>query len=403
MRLFEFEGKRLWQQYGIAIPDGRLYSLSDVGFFDIPKSWTSFFLKAQTLTGHRARGELIQLARTAEEAATTAMTLLSKKEQHPELSQILLEQKFEYTTSLYLAITYSTDTRSAVLLLSQNGGTGIEHRSSGVQPVPIDVLIGLYPAHIRAAVSSLHLTPGQSKLLMNVCLSVWKCFVNQDCTLAEINPLVWSDNKWVALDAKVEIDDDARFRQTEIHSSDRHLTWRLPTPAEIAAWSIDRDDHRGVSGSSYIDLDGDIAVLASGGGASLACLDALVAYGGKPANYTEYSGNPPREKVRRLTEIVLSKTNLRGCWVVGATANFTDIYETLAGFLEAVKQLKQKPTYPFIIRRAGPNDEKAFAMLKQAAQTEGFDFRLFGSDTPMIATAKKMIDAVRAYTHGHSD
>ena len=163
------------------------------------------------------------------------------------------------------------------------------------------------------------------------------------------------------------------------------------------AHEIDNEDYRGTAGKTYIDLDGDIAILASGGGASLVALDALMSYGGAPANYTEYSGNPPAEKVKRLTNIVLSKQGLSGCWVVGGTANFTDIYETLQGFAESLLSLSPKPDYPIVIRRAGPRDREAFEMLKSFAEKNGFDMHFYDENTPITSTANIIVDLSSAY------
>ena len=126
-------------------------------------------------------------------------------------------------------------------------------------------------------------------------------------------------------------------------------------------------------------------------------IDALVALGGEPANYTEHAGNPPSEKLEKLTKIALSKKCLAGCWFVGATANFTDIYETLKGFVDGLRSIKPKPTYPIVIRRGGPRYQEAFEMLKQVGKKEGYDFHIFGPETPMTSTAKVVTDLVNKY------
>ncbi len=398
MNLFEFEGKKLWQEYGLRIPASQYITAREIGSISLP-TWPGYVIKAQTLRGKRADHGLIAFATTATEAQSSALAMLQRQAEFPELTGILIEEKIPHTVQLYLSISFSTVERCPVVLLSNAGGTNIEQRSDGIERIPIDPLIGLTKASIRSAAYRLALPAQAITSFIDVTQKLWSMWQATDSTLAEINPLVWHETElaWVALDAKVELDDEAAARQTSLHVAGRSSTHRLPTAAEVAAWQIDVGDHRGVAGSSYIDLDGDIAILASGGGASLACLDALVARGGKPANYTEYSGNPPREKVQKLTSIVLAKPNLRACWVVGATANFTDILETLSGFLDGVRGLPEKPRYPFIIRRAGPHDTEAFALLKEAAAKEGYDFRLFGADTPMISTAATVIAAANDF------
>ena len=120
-------------------------------------------------------------------------------------------------------------------------------------------------------------------------------------------------------------------------------------------------------------------------------LDALIKEGGHPANYTEYSGNPPREVVAELTKRVLARDGLRGCFVVGAIANFTDIEATLSGFLDGLRSITPKPTYPIVIRRDGPKREEAFNMLREAGEAEGYDFHLYDVATPITKSAKTMV------------
>jgi succinyl-CoA synthetase beta subunit len=132
-------------------------------------------------------------------------------------------------------------------------------------------------------------------------------------------------------------------------------------------------------------------VIASGGGASMLNIDILMRAGGKPANYVEYSGNPPRALVQELTTRVLSQPNLQGAWVVGGTANFTDIYETMSGFVDGLRKMSPKPTYPIVIRRDGPRQEEARAMLMEVAANEGYNMHVFGSEISMAESAQRLM------------
>ncbi len=138
--------------------------------------------------------------------------------------------------------------------------------------------------------------------------------------------------------------------------------------------------------------------MSSGGGASLTAMDALIKNGGKPANYTEYSGNPSKEKVQKLTKIVLSKPDLNGLWIVGAVANFTDVYETLSGIIEGLreteKELGRKFHFPIVIRRGGPRDKEAFEMLRQV---KDFDLHLYGEETSISQSAVIMAKLAKEY------
>jgi succinyl-CoA synthetase beta subunit len=139
--------------------------------------------------------------------------------------------------------------------------------------------------------------------------------------------------------------------------------------------------------------------MSSGGGASLTAMDALIKNGGKPANYTEYSGNPSKEKVQKLTKVVLSKPDLHGLWIVGAVANFTDVYETLSGIIEGLreteKELGRKFDFPIVIRRGGPRDKEAFEMLRQV---KDFDLHLYGEETSISQSAEIMARLAKEYS-----
>ena len=151
----------------------------------------------------------------------------------------------------------------------------------------------------------------------------------------------------------------------------------------------------GIAGKTYIDLDGNIGILASGGGASITAVDALLSYNKKPANYTEYSGNPSPEKVEALTRIVMSKQDLKGLFIVGAKANFTQIHETIGAIIKVIKE--QKPCYPIVFRRAGPGDKEAKELVERTAKELNLDMEWYGEETPITVAAKKIAEKVERY------
>lgn len=363
MLLYEFEGKQLFKNCGIQIPKSQLIESESQRVNIKPP----LVLKAQVLSGYRAgAGGIVKVDRR-QVTGDSLKQLFRRIVNGEKVERVLVEEMVEYDEEYYLSFSYSTETRGSVLTFGE-GGTGIE--SKDAQNFSDNVPDGL----------------------QDTAKKLWEVFTKYDCELAEINPLVISkDGKVWALDAKVILDDDGDFRR-EIKYPERNLFGRPPTEREIEVRKIDEGDHRGTAGSVYWDLDGDIAVIAAGGGGSIVNMDALLAYGGKPANYTEHSGNPPREKLKKLTKIVLSKPGLKGCWFVGGTANFTDIYETLMGFVEGLREIKPKPKYPIVIRRGGPNDKKAFEELKEIGKKEGFDFHIYTRETPMTSTAKVIVD-----------
>ncbi|MDP3973978.1 MAG: ATP citrate lyase citrate-binding domain-containing protein [Candidatus Daviesbacteria bacterium] len=373
MLLYEFEGKELFKKSGINIPESQLISGSGNQLISIK---APLILKAQVLSGKRADSGGIVKVTEIKDLRFKIKELFEKTVNGERVEKILIEEMVEVDKEYYLSFSYSTETRGPVMTFGE-GGTGAEGK--GAKTISVDPIKGFNGE-------------GLPSELVEEGKKLWQLFIKYDCELAEINPLVIDKNgKIWALDSKIILDDDADFRREE-KFPERNLFGRASTEREIEARKIDEGDHKGTAGSVYWDLGGDIAVIAAGGGGSIVNMDALIAYGGKPANYTEHSGNPPREKLKKLTKIVLSKPGLKGCWFVGGTANFTDIYETLMGFVEGLREISPKPTYPIVIRRGGPNDKKAFGELKVIGKKEGFDFHIYGRETPMTSTAKIMVD-----------
>lgn len=389
MILFEYEGKKLLADAGIRVPNGQIVnSVDDRLSIKFP-----VVLKAQVLSGKRADagGIIVCDEISASEGGADYFKfliskLLGKIINNEKVEKVLVEEKVSIKKEFYISLSYDTTFRQPVLTFSESGGTGIEERKSEIIPINIlNPLAGLT-------------TPFDESLLKKLI----DLFLTSDATLVEINPLVLTEKgEWFALDAKVNLDDTALGRHPDWKEyPPRSVAGYSPTKNEIEAKKIDEEDYRGTAGSTYFDFDGDIAILASGGGASITAMDALIAVGGKAANFTEYSGNPPREKVEKLTKIVLSKPNLHALWIVGALANFTDIYETLSGIIDGLRhaqaELGTKFNFPIVIRRAGPRDNEAFEMLKKV---KDLDLHVYGEDTSIPESAKIIADLAREYAN----
>lgn len=353
MKLLEHQGKELFQKYGITVPKNELI-FPDTNF---PTLKLPLVLKAQVPSGNRKKAGGIIFLENEKSFEKSKNSLFSKFFSEFKPAVLLAEEKINFKREIYLSFSYDTDSRGPVLALSSEGGTGILE----AKIFPIDLVSGLTDSFIRNALTQagFELDPK----LIKVIFSLWDLFSKEKVLLAEINPLFELENgEFMAGDAKIILDDSIANPQAK----------------------------------PFLNLGGDIAVIASGGGASLVNLDALIKYGGKPANYVEYSGNPSAESVKILTKRVLSRPGLKGCWVVGGTANFTDIYETMLGFVQGLKEIDLKPTYPIVIRRDGPRQKEAFEMLEVEGKKLGFDFHLYGPETPMTESAKIIVDLAYA-------
>lgn len=381
MHLFEYEGKQLFARYGITIPRGAMIQRGDDARRVYQKlGFPEVVVKTQVLAGKRGKRGGIVFCTNEEEVVRAVEALFSANITDLSSSGILIEEKLPIAEEHYLSIIYDTNAKQPLLIYCNEGGVEIEE-------VPSHKIVRRY-LDTRAAKLDKYTVPFVQEL--------WHCFLQEDARLVEINPLVKrKDGAWIAADAKVVLDDDAFFRHEPWRTfPPRSDFGRLPSERENAAKKIDEGEgyYRGTAGK-YIELDGDIAVLLSGGGASLVTMDALVKAGLSPANYTEYSGNPPREKVYQLTKVVLSKPGLRGLLIAGGVANFTNIAETFHGIVDALDEIK--PPYPIVVRRAGPHEKEGMQLMQKCLQRNGLHIKLFGKDLPISKAAFLLAEEIK--------
>lgn len=350
MNLIEYESKVLFARYGITVPSGTI--VSDVCVPNAPP--LPCVVKAQVRTGGRGKSGGIRIVQTETEAKRVIQELLSWEHAGECAKVVLVEECIDATAEYYMSISYDTATRGPVLAIARNGGVDVEDATV----VPVRMVTGVTDADIASAFDREAISVAHQPAFADTIRKLWTCFIAERALLVEINPLfITRDGRAIAGDAKVVLDDDV------VRPSERR----------------------------FLSLGGDIAILASGGGASLLNIDALITHGGRPANYTEYSGNPPADVVRDLTVRVLSQPGIRGCWVIGGTANFTDIAATMEGFVAGLRQVQPKPIYPIVVRRDGPRQREAFATLADVAVRDGYQLYTFGSETPMEESARLMV------------
>lgn len=384
MILKEYEAKELLHMVGLKTPNSVLVfsDFDDQLLAEIEKNLTfPVMVKAQVLHGNRKLSGLVQKAESKSELQVVLTAIFNKKDNFGQpILECLVEEMASFTQELYLAINYSTRTRGIQLSYSAEGGVGMDDKEESITTVPVS---------ITGEVTDFTLDSN----VLPVVQKLHNLFLQQDAKLIEINPLVHTQKGFVCLDAKIELDELAKFRQSEWSSyGARTQTGRPATQIEKKAKEISKMDSRGVAGESFFEFPGgDIGVLASGGGASTLAMDALLLEGLNPANYTEYSGNPTKEKVAALTSLVLTIKDLRALYVVGSNANFTDIYETLSGVISAVLEKKDLPEgFVILIRRGGPRWKEAFEMIEKKLSGTSIRYKLFGPDASIIDTAREL-------------
>jgi len=376
VKLQEQEAKKILEKHGLNTPSQEL------------KEGKKYVVKAQVLSNNRKEKGGIKFADNLEDAEALKQEMMGSEFDGKKVEEAVVEEQVDFTEEYYVSFMYSTDTRNPVMIFSRSGGSGIEDREAEKLVLKDDSQF-----RFRNFLTEQGFEGKQIIKLGNTLQNLFQAFLEADSRLLEVNPLAKTEEGYTVLDAMMDLEDDASFR----HSWDfpeRTVMNREKTEREIKAEKIDEEDHRGVAGK-YTELEGDIGMMLAGGGASLTNMDALIEYGGKPANYTEYGGNPPTEKVYKLSKVIMSKPDLKGLWHVGGTANNTDVERTMDGFIQALRE--EKPEYPIVVRRDGPHADKAFEKLKEVKKELKLNMKLFRNDKPMTESAEDLMNMVEEY------
>jgi citryl-CoA synthetase large subunit len=409
MDLYEYEVyDKIFKKFGIPTPAYRFVEKIDQEVEKFLNELGECVVKSQVLVGKRGKAGAVRLCSSPQQAVDEIRELL----QYPVYGEmpvgVLVVEKANIKKEIYASITYSTDHRAPVLTLSLEGGMDIEEVDpSKIGIYPVDPLKGLYPHMVRNYLLELGLPDEYKSVLRQlseVIANMYNAFWNAEARLLEINPLAIVEKngklRVMALDAVVKIDDDASIPPAKIYGV-RTALKRPPTERELQAAEIDKDDHRGKAGS-YVEMDGDIAMMTFGGGGSTVTIETTYAIGLKPANFTDIGGNPPAEKMYRITRIILSKQGIRGVLVCGGTANNTRIDVTLGeGVANAIRDLKKEgkldPNWIWVVRRNGPEAEKGLRMLYEAFKECGVKGEIYDSSLPLTEAPVRLKELLDKY------
>lgn len=365
MKLFEYRGKELMSKYGIPVPRGYIVSAPS----EIKKLDFDAVVKAQVLVGGRGKAGGIKFASSVEEARQRAAEILGMTVHGEKVRRVLVEERLNVKRELYFSLTMDRSSRSILAMASGEGGMEIE----AVSPDRIGMVhlppFGYSPFISRALRQQLALDDGSMKQVEEIALKLYEMFVSEDCELAEINPLVLtSEGKVIAADAKVTINDDALFRHSEFSEDVDDLT---PLEQKAKRESI-----------AFVQLDGNIGVIANGAGLTMATLDMLNSRGGRPGVFLDLGGTDDPEKVARAFGL-MKEANPRVIFL-NIFGGITKC-DTVA---EGVKQAVQREhiQIPIVSRIRGVNEERAKEILESIGIT---------ATTDMIKAAEAAVGAAK--------
>jgi succinyl-CoA synthetase beta subunit len=346
LKLYEYMGKELFQQYQLPVPRGRLAESAEEAA-QAAAELGEVVIKAQVLAGKRGKGGGIGFASTPEEARREARRIFGLILQGNPVHRVLVEEKLAIQQELYLAIAVDGSARCPVILASMDGGMDVEEvPPERMVRFPVDINLGLQPFMAREVCRRLgELAPPQQKQLLELLPKLYRLFRELDAELVEINPLAWVGEKLVAADAKINIDDDALERHPQLpRVTDK-------TDLEQKAQELDL---------AYVELGGEIAVMANGAGITMATLDMVQSFGGSPANFLDCGGGAGVERTAQALELLLG-TNPRVI-LINIFGGITRCDVVAEAFVK-VKESKGIDR-PVVFRLVGTNEDRGRAILE---------------------------------------
>ncbi|HYC76415.1 MAG TPA: ADP-forming succinate--CoA ligase subunit beta [Planctomycetota bacterium] len=386
MKIHEHQAKAILREFGVAVPEGVVC--------DGPEAAAEAFrrlgaplavVKAQIHAGGRGKGGGVKLVRSADEARDAAKQIMSRPlithQTGPEgqpVKTLLVEKGSKIAKELYLGIALDRQVGAPVLMASAEGGMDVEEVAAKhpekILRERVDPLYGLAGYQARRVAKKIGVPQAQLNKAQSFLQALCRAYLAKDCSLAEINPLVLTeDGDLIALDAKMNFDDNGLFRQKAVVEM-RDLDEEDASEIEASKWEL-----------SYINLDGDIGCLVNGAGLAMATMDTIKFHGGEPANFLDVGGGATKERVAAAFEIILRDPKVKAILVniFGGILRCTTLAD---GVINAAKTTRLK--VPLIVRLEGTEVEEGREMLRKS----GLDII---AATDMADAAKKAVAAAK--------
>ncbi len=389
MRLYEYEGKRIFTRYGLPVPPGVV--IDSDSYQQLDKVTYPVVIKAQAFAGARGKSGFVQFASNRDEAREMISSILGKIHGGHTIERVLVEQKMQIKQELYLSVIVDRLQHRFLVMTSRHGGIDIEEVA---RAKPKEILkfyfnagADMHAFMARTIASGLGLNGALLNAGAGVILGLYRLFLGYDCKVAEINPLVVTeDDRLFALDAKVDLDEDAMFRHPdlkEIGITARHEVGELSEREKIAK----------KAGIPYVDLDGDIGVFPGGAGFGIAAIDLIQHYGGKPANFMDSGGAPTQEKLRAMLGLLLDNPRVKAIFGArfGGISRCDDWAKAVVQYV-----IENKPLKPMVMRMAGNMEERGRKIIEQAKSEHPELFRkikVYAYDMPIEEVIKETVRA----------
>jgi len=363
MKIHEFQAKAILAEAGVPIPRGRVAASPAEVRAVAQELGGPVVVKAQIHAGGRGKGGGVKLAKTPDEAEQVASQILGMMlrthQTGPEgqrVKRVLVEEAMAIRRELYLGIVIDRAVGLPVLMASAAGGMDIEEvartRPEAIVKVHVDPATGIRGFHTRKLAFGLGLQGDHVKAAADFVTRLCAAFERTDCSLAEINPLVVAeDGRLLALDAKMNFDDNALFRHPEVQAL-RDLDEESPLEVEASKYNL-----------NYIKLDGNVGCMVNGAGLAMATMDIIKLAGGQPANFLDVGGGASAEQIENAFRILISDAHVKAV-LINIFGGILRCDRLAEGVIKAVRSLQV--TLPIVIRMEGTNVEMGRQMLRES-------------------------------------
>ncbi|MFW5737501.1 MAG: ADP-forming succinate--CoA ligase subunit beta [Spirochaetota bacterium] len=361
MNVHEYQGKEIFARYGIPVNDQAVVTTPEAARAAAEKMGTTVVVKAQVLVGGRGKAGGVKLAKTPDEAEQRARDILALTIKDIPVEKVMITPASEILKEYYVSITVNRNDKNLLLMMSKAGGVDIEdlavNRPEEIIRFPIHPTDGIDEAGLEKALTEVFEKPELVAQAKDVVHKLYQAFMEKDCSLVEINPyaLVSGDGdegeKLVALDAKVNFDDNALYKHADVEE--------MRNPEELSA----DETAAKAANLSFVSMDGYIGCMVNGAGLAMATMDIIKLYGGDPANFLDVGGSSNPQKVVDALKIITGNPKVKAI-LINIFGGITRCDDIANGILEAMKQITID--LPMVIRLIGTNDEEGIAILTGA-------------------------------------